>query len=126
MIGYTYISLFIILIARWWMRRLIYWLWFVKEREDRSGCVVHIRLINAYNNPEYRNFQEIDAFGAKTTGFLLREITLFSFSSTHASASLALETEQKWVKDHRYVSFREFCHFAPSHLVKSSLCASPQ
>lgn len=74
---------------------------FVKEKEDRSeeGPEAH-----PFKRVAGWNFQEINAFGAKTAGFLYAR--LLYFHSTHASKRfLGAWNTRKWVKDRGYVEF---------------------
>lgn len=87
------------------------WL-FVKEKEDRSeeGPEAH-----PFKRVAGWNFQEINAFGAKTAGFLYAR--LLYFHSTHASKRfLGLEMGQRsWL--HRILGILPLC--SANHISRS-------
>lgn len=70
----------------------------IDRRKDRKRGAHPFKRVAGWN------FQEINAFGAKTAGFLYAR--LLYFHSTHASKRfLGAWNTRKWVKDRGYVEF---------------------
>lgn len=97
----------------------------IHERKGRSnrkrGAYPFINVDSGYNNPEYL-FRKSMRLAPRRPASSTRDY--FIFILFHPRKRF-LGFRMKWVKDHRYVEFWQFCHFALSHPAKFHLCTSP-